>query len=108
MTAMLVPRELLWPTIGLSLALFGVAFALRRPLLGWLGVAAAVPFLWYTSHAPNGEWFAPALLGLLIAAIFLLRKGRLRWALVCFVPYGLVVCELLLLLAIQSVRHRPS
>ena len=78
---------------------FGVAFIRQRSLIGFVGLAAAVPFLWYASHAPGGEWFSPLLFLSLGAAAEWLRRGRRKWAAACVAPFVGVVVMLALLVA---------
>jgi hypothetical protein len=80
-----------WPAIIASLAAFAAAFTTGRSWLGFLGLALAVPFLWYASHSPTGEWFSPALFLALLGAAVLLRQGRRRAAMVCLSPFVLVI-----------------
>ena len=90
-----------WPTIILALVAFGVAFIRQRSLIGFVGLAAAVPFLWYASHAPGGEWFSPLLFLSLGAAAEWLRRGRRKWAAACVAPFVGVVVMLAILVATQ-------
>ena len=80
-----------WPTILLAIGLFTAGFMRERTKLGFLGVVAAMPFLWYASHSPGGLWLSPLLLLALGAAAELLRRG-LRWpAAVCVAPFAFIV-----------------
>ena len=76
-----------WPLIALSIALFAFAFLRGRWTLAAAGVIAATPFLWYASHAPGGLLWSPVLFVALLAAVWLLGRGRRGWALVCVTPY---------------------
>jgi hypothetical protein len=90
-----------WPTILVALGSFGVAFGRQRSALGFVGVIAATPFLWYASHAPRGEWFSPALFMTLGAAAVLIRRGRRGWAAVCLAPFVAFVLMLAATVAAQ-------
>jgi hypothetical protein len=64
-----------WPMIILTLAVFVAAFARERSALGFVGLILAVPFLWYSGHAPGGLWYSPTLLLALGAAARVASPG---------------------------------
>jgi hypothetical protein len=90
-----------WPTIVLTLGLFGVAFTRERTSLGFVGLVSAIPFLVYAAGAPGRLWFSPALLLALGLAAVLLRRGRRFWAAACLAPFVVVVALLAAAVATQ-------
>ena len=93
-----------WPLIALSIALFAIAFLRDRWTLAAAGLVAAAPFLWYSSHAPGGLLWSPVMFLALVAAVWLLGRGRRGWALLCPAPY--VVWILLIGVAVVSQTGR--
>lgn len=91
-----------WPTIILAVVAFGVAFAREGSGLGFIGLALATPFLWYTSHAPRGLWFSALLFVALGTAALLLRRGQRRWAAAGLAPF--IVIVLILAAAVATQR----
>jgi hypothetical protein len=91
-----------WPTIILAIGAFGFAFTRERSALGFVGVAAAVPFLWYASLAPGGRWLSPIFLVALASTAVLLRHGRRNWAALCFAPF--VALVIIMVAAVASQR----
>jgi hypothetical protein len=90
-----------WPTIMLTLVLFGVAFTRERTSLGFVGLVSAIPFLVYTAGAPGGLWFSPVLFLALGVAAVLLRRGRRVWAAACVAPFVVLVALLATAIATQ-------
>lgn len=80
-----------WPAISLALCAFAIAFMRDRSVLGFVGLAAATPFLSSASTAPGGWWISFIMFVTLGCAAVFLRRGQRGWAALCLSPFVLLV-----------------